>query len=110
MVSPIYGHYYIPECTAASKPLPGCHWVEPPLPRLPGRGMEAGKGQCFWRSVSNRQHAWKSTKHKALATLLPCLRHAEAKHRGQWASQVEIAAYAQAFSTPPFSEASRERA
>ena len=59
-----------------------------------------GKGQCFWRSVSHCQHAWQNAKQKALSLLLPCSRHAEARHRGQWASQVEIAAYAQASCTP----------
>ena len=59
-----------------------------------------GKGQCFWRSVSHRQHAWQNAKQKALSLLLPCSRHAEARHRGQWASQVEIAAYAQASCAP----------
>ena len=59
-----------------------------------------GKGQCFWRSVAYRQHAWKTIKHRSLATLLPCSRHIESKHRAQWASQVEIAAFAQAYSTP----------
>ena len=32
--------------------------------------------------------------------MLPCSRHIESRHRAQWASQVEIAAYAQAYSTP----------
>ena len=59
-----------------------------------------GKGQCFWRSVAHWQHAWKAAKRRALTALLPCSRQAEAKHRGQWASQVEIAAYSQAYSTP----------
>ena len=59
-----------------------------------------GKGQCFWRSVSHRQHAWQNAKQKALSMLLPCSRHAEARHRAQWASQVEIAAYAQASCAP----------
>ena len=59
-----------------------------------------GKGQCFWRSVAHRQHAWKTAKRRALTALLPCSRQAEARHRGQWASQVEIAAYSQAYSTP----------
>ena len=58
-----------------------------------------GKGQCFWRAVSQKQKAWQRAKQKSLSQMLPSKAHSSQLSKAAWASHVEVGAYAQAYET-----------
>ena len=56
-----------------------------------------GKGQCFWRAVSQKQKSWQRAKHRPLSQMLPSKAHSSQLSKAAWASHVEVGAYAQAY-------------
>ena len=58
-----------------------------------------GKGQCFWRAVSQKQKSWQRAKQSSLSQMLPSKAHFSQLSKAAWASHVEVGAYAQAYET-----------
>ena len=55
-----------------------------------------GRGQCFWRAISNTQSAWRRAKQHSLAHMLPSKAHHSQLRHSAWATHVQIASYAEA--------------